>query len=178
MRESKQDRFRRVAEARVNKIIKMVRLLGNCSGSNTYAYHGDQVEQIFTALQIELDTARQRYAETGGPARKRFSLLEAVCAAPAPDTVTNPHITLRLPDGSSLRAVSYAGTDYPAINIYLLRGNEPAELVCFTEYNPERSALCIGAYASDEEDTKYYEPYMAERNQHDGNEKDITDQLG
>lgn len=31
MRESKPDRFRRVAEARVNKIIKMVRLLGNCS---------------------------------------------------------------------------------------------------------------------------------------------------
>lgn len=27
-RESKEDRFRRVAEARVNKIIKMIRLLG------------------------------------------------------------------------------------------------------------------------------------------------------
>lgn len=29
MKESKIDRFRRVAEARVNKIIKMIRLLGN-----------------------------------------------------------------------------------------------------------------------------------------------------
>ena len=32
MRESKSARFCRLAEARVNKIIKMIRLLGNCSG--------------------------------------------------------------------------------------------------------------------------------------------------
>lgn len=38
MKESKIDRFRRVAEARVNKIIKMIRLLGNCSGTSVYAY--------------------------------------------------------------------------------------------------------------------------------------------
>ena len=38
MKESKIDRFRRVAEARVNKIIKMIRLLGNCSGTGVYEY--------------------------------------------------------------------------------------------------------------------------------------------
>ena len=54
MKETKNARFRRVAEARVNKIIRMLRLLGNCSGTNTYAYDADAVEQIFTALQIEL----------------------------------------------------------------------------------------------------------------------------
>lgn len=36
MKESKADRFRRVAEARVNKIIKVIRLLGNCSGTSVY----------------------------------------------------------------------------------------------------------------------------------------------
>ena len=36
MKESKIDRFRRVAEARVNKIIKMIRLLGNCSETGVY----------------------------------------------------------------------------------------------------------------------------------------------
>lgn len=40
MKETKNARFRRVAEARVNKIIRMLRLLGNCSGTNTYAYYG------------------------------------------------------------------------------------------------------------------------------------------
>lgn len=34
--ETKADRFRRLAEARVNKIIKMIRLLGNCSGKGVY----------------------------------------------------------------------------------------------------------------------------------------------
>ena len=151
MKETKNARFRRVAEARVNKIIRMLRLLGNCSGTNTYAYDADAVEQIFTALQIELDQARKRFSENGRTGRKRFSL---------------SHITLPLPDGTHLRAVAYADTTYPAINLYLLRDGEPEELVCFAEYNSEHSPcheLCIGVYTSDAEDTQYYGPYRPER---------------
>lgn len=162
MKETKNARFRRVAEARVNKIIRMLRLLGNCSGTNTYAYDADAVEQIFTALQIELDQARKRFSENGRPGRKRFSLSQA----PTPDTVSYPHITLPLPDGTHLRAVAYADTTYPAINLYLLRDGEPEELVCFAEYNSEHSPcheLCIGVYTSDAEDTQYYGPYRPER---------------
>lgn len=162
MKETKNARFRRVAEARVNKIIRMLRLLGNCSGTNTYAYDADAVEQIFTALQIELDQARKRFSENGRPGRKRFSLSQA----PMPDTVSYPHITLPLPDGTHLRAVAYADTTYPAINLYLLRDGEPEELVCFAEYNSEHSScheLCIGVYTSDAEDTQYYGPYWPER---------------
>ena len=99
MKETKNARFRRVAEARVNKIIRMLRLLGNCSGTNTYVYDSDAVEQIFTALQIELDQARKRFSENGRPGRNRFSLSRA----PTPDTVSYPHITLPLPDTSSSR---------------------------------------------------------------------------
>ena len=84
MKETKEARFRRVAEARVNKLIRMLRLLGNCSGTNTYAYDDDAVEQIFTELQVELDRARERFAENGKPGRKRFSLSET----PTPDTVS------------------------------------------------------------------------------------------
>lgn len=61
-KEAKSDRFVRLAEARVNKIIKMVRLLGNLSWSSNYEYTTDQVAQIFKALQTELNTARQRFA--------------------------------------------------------------------------------------------------------------------
>ena len=145
MKETKNARFRRVAEARVNKIIRMLRLLGNCSGTNTYAYDADAVEQIFTALQIELDQARKRFSENGRTGRKRFSLSQA----PMPDTVSYPHITLPLPDGIHLRAVAYADTTYPAINLYLLRDGESEELVCLAEYNSEHSPcheLCIGVY--------------------------------
>ena len=44
---------------------------------------------------------------------------------------------------------------------------QPEELICFAEYNIGQEAnreLCIGVYSSDEDDTKYYEPYQAERN--------------
>lgn len=177
--ENKKERFRRVAQARTNKIIKMLRLLGNCSARNIYQYDDGQVEQIFTALQIELDTARQRYAQAGGPTRKRFSLSES--AVSAPDTVSYPHITLQMPDGSRLRAVSYAVEDFPSINLYLLGDNEPAELICFAEFNPERSPcheVCIGAYQSDQDEPTYYAPYRAERNQEDGNKDDRETELG
>jgi len=168
MKEVKDARFRRVAEARVNKIIRMLRLLGNCSGTNTYAYDDAAVEQIFTALQIELDQARKRFSENGRSGRKRFSLSET----PAPDTVSSPHITLSLPDGTRLRAVVYADEAFPAINLYLLQEGEPDELICFAEYNSEHSPcheLCIGVYASDDEDTQYYGPYRPERETEYGN---------
>ena len=64
-KEAKSERFVRLAEARVNKIIKMVRLLGNLSWSSNYEYTTDQVAQIFKALQTELNTARQRFAGVG-----------------------------------------------------------------------------------------------------------------
>ena len=41
------------------------------------------------------------------------------------------------------------------------------KLPCFADYNSERdegAQICIGTYASDEDETKYYAPYMAERN--------------
>lgn len=160
MKESRADRFRRVAEARVNKIIKMVRLLGNCSNPGVYAFTQEQVQQIFTTLRDELDRAQKRYYRTY---KKRFSLSGEQQAA-LPDFST---IVLPLPDGSRLRAVAYEGDSYPAINIYwdtdLTTIDGP---ICFAEYNPERSPcyeVCIGAYQSNREDTTYYKPYMAER---------------
>ena len=71
MKESKADRFRRVAAARVNKVIKMIRLLGNCSNPAVYAFTGEQVQQIFATLRDELERAQKRYAQSE---KKRFSL--------------------------------------------------------------------------------------------------------
>jgi hypothetical protein len=166
MRETKEDRFRRVAEARVNKIIKMIRLLGNCSGTNVYEYSEKQVEQIFSTLQTELDMAMQRYEGADSRKKRRFSLSEDI--SPTPDTISNPHITMQLPDGTRLRAVAYSDTDYPAINVYLLKDNDSAELICFAEYNPERNPcheVCVGAYQSYDDETKYYASYEEEGNQ-------------
>lgn len=164
MRESKSDRFCRVAEARVNKIIKMVRLLGNCSGI-AYEHTPNQIRQIFGTLQTELDRAKKRFDM---PAKKKFSLSGKADT----DLSEYREITLPLPNGTYLKAVAITDENFPAINIYWNCGVEnPEGIICFAEYNPERSPcheVCIGAYQSDKDDTTYYESYMAER---DSNEK-------
>lgn len=67
-----------------------------------------------------------------------------------------------------LRAVVYEDDHFPAINIYWdCDGGKASELLCFAEYNSERdegAQVCIGTYVSDEDETQYYAPYMAERN--------------
>lgn len=160
MRESKQNRFRRVAEGRVNKIIKMVRLLGNCSNPAVYAFTQEQVQQIFATLQDELSRAQKRYVQSY---KKKFSLSDKQYAF-LPEC---PTIVQLLPDGTRLRAVAYDDEGYPAINIYWDTDNPEIDgPICFAEYNPERSPcheVCIGAYQSDKDDTIYYKPYMAER---------------
>lgn len=165
MRESKSDRFCRVAEARVNKIIKMMRLLGNCSGI-AYEHTPKQVEQIFETLQTELDRAKKRYTT---PVKKKFSLSDRAYT----NSPEYQEIELPLPDGAYLKAVAITDENFPAINIYWNCGVEnPEGIICFAEYNPERSPgheVCIGAYQSDKDDTIYYKPYMAERDSNEEN---------
>lgn len=158
-RESKEDRFHRVAEARVNKIIKMIRLLGNCSRSETCTHKQEQVDQIFSTLQSELDAARARFDNNTRSRGKRFTLQEKH----TPAYMNQPHISITLPDGSSLIAAAFPKGDYPAINLYWLpREAEYEEQIALAEYTPERESghsLCVGVYQSDQDDTTYYEPY-------------------
>ena len=50
MKETKNEKFVRVAEARTNKIIDMIKLLGNCANTNTYEYSKEDIRKIFTAI--------------------------------------------------------------------------------------------------------------------------------
>lgn len=59
--ESKEDRFVRIAEARTNKIIDMIRLLGNCSNKASYEYSKEDVRKIFTAIENELKAAKSKF---------------------------------------------------------------------------------------------------------------------
>lgn len=52
MKESKRERFVRLAEARTNKILNMMRLLGNCSSKNNYEYTDKDVQKIFNTLEM------------------------------------------------------------------------------------------------------------------------------
>ena len=164
-KEAKSERFVRLAEARVNKIIKMIRLLGNLSGISNYSYTQRQVEQIYIALQTELDKSRKRFAAGGKPLKQRFTLSDSSEKPNIPDWY--PSIVLPLPDGTHLSAKAIDDENFPAINIYWDKGgtDEP-EHVSFVEYNPERGdghEVCIGVYNSVEDDTIHYGPYVAER---------------
>lgn len=162
--ESKDERFHRLAEVRVNRILHLYRLLGNLSWTGTYSYSKEQVEHIFTTLQTELIKAKMRFLQAQKQSKKRFSLSEPYVLENSASLVENPAFVIPLPDGTYLRAVGFPTSDYPSINIYWDNGiNSPDETLCFVEYNSgneDNRRVCVGTYRGDEEETSYYEPYI------------------
>ena len=69
----KQANFKRIAESRTNKIIKMIRLLGNLSNTAHYEYSRNQIKMIFSTIQNELDEQRIKF-ETQQKKNKSFKL--------------------------------------------------------------------------------------------------------
>ena len=72
--ETKHDRFVRLAEARTNKIIDMLQLLGNCSNTSVYDYTAEDVEEIFQAIEQEVREAKRRFMQTETEKNTKFSL--------------------------------------------------------------------------------------------------------
>lgn len=73
-KETKREKFVRIAEARTNKIIDMIQLLGNCSNQNQYEYTQKDVNNIFNAIQVELDEAKKRYSRPDSQKGSKFRL--------------------------------------------------------------------------------------------------------
>ena len=69
----KKANFIRIAEARTNKIIESIALLGNLSNTSYYEYTPDQIEAMFSAIQEELNNQKRRFADSG-PKKKKFRL--------------------------------------------------------------------------------------------------------
>lgn len=59
----KRERFVKIAENRTNKILSMIKLLGNCSNKNNYTYTDDDVKQIFSAIDQELRITKSKFQE-------------------------------------------------------------------------------------------------------------------
>ena len=60
--ESKREKFVRLAEARTNKIIDMIRLLGNCANKSNYDYTDADIQKIFTAIDKELKNMKLKFS--------------------------------------------------------------------------------------------------------------------
>ena len=74
IQETKRDKFVRLAEARTNKIIDMIQLLGNCSNLGAYDYTQQDVDKIFTAIENELREAKKKFSKVDSKKGTRFSL--------------------------------------------------------------------------------------------------------
>lgn len=72
--ETKRDKFVRIAEARTNKIINMIQLLGNCSNQSIYEYSQKDINKIFNTIQAELDEAKKRYNKQDSQKGSKFTL--------------------------------------------------------------------------------------------------------
>jgi len=59
--DQKRSKFISLAEKRVNRAIKDIRLIGNLSNRSNYRYTTDDVAKIVRTLRAELDELKQRF---------------------------------------------------------------------------------------------------------------------
>ena len=74
IKETKRERFVRLAEARTNKILDMLKLLGNCSSKTNYEYSDEDVKKIFAAIEREMKNAKAKFVGADSQKEDRFTL--------------------------------------------------------------------------------------------------------
>ena len=73
MSESKEDKFKRLAEKRVNTALDKMRLVGNLA-SPQYAFGPDQIESIMTALRSAVTEIEEKFQKPLQKKLKKFEL--------------------------------------------------------------------------------------------------------
>ena len=71
---NKRQKFVDLAEARVNKALKDIQLIGNLSNRSAYEFGDGDIKKIFTTLQKALDGAKGRFAKEGDAGGGEFRL--------------------------------------------------------------------------------------------------------
>lgn len=70
----KRAKFVELAEARVGRAIKTIRLIGNLSNRNNYEFSANDVSKIVGVLEGELRDLRARFKADAGKAAPNFKL--------------------------------------------------------------------------------------------------------
>lgn len=70
--ESKHDRFKRLAAARGERVLKDIALLGNLSHRGNYEYSEAEVRKLFATIEAELRDCKARF--TSAKPRRRIEL--------------------------------------------------------------------------------------------------------
>jgi hypothetical protein len=69
--ENSEERFRRLATARTNEVLKKLRILGNCANRQVYGYTEKDVEKIFATIERQVKQVRSKFHF---PKKERFKL--------------------------------------------------------------------------------------------------------
>lgn len=69
----KQEKFKELAEKRVNKTLTGLRLIGNLANRNNYDYTERQADLILRTLEAEMKILRQKF-KSSAPSKKNFKL--------------------------------------------------------------------------------------------------------
>ena len=59
--DKKSQRFRRLGEKRVTNMIKHLRLIGNLANKKNYTFTKDEAQQMFEAIEHELDQTNKKF---------------------------------------------------------------------------------------------------------------------
>ena len=70
----KRANFVRLAEQRVNRALREIRLIGNLSNRSAYESTEEDVKKIFRTLQKELEAARSKYGDGDSSGGNTFRL--------------------------------------------------------------------------------------------------------
>lgn len=70
----KRENFVRLVEARVNRALREIRLIGNLSNRAAYQFDDADVRKMFSALQKGLDAAKSRFSEAENSTVNEFKL--------------------------------------------------------------------------------------------------------
>lgn len=60
-KESRHERFIRIATKRTNEILEKIRILGNCANKSSYEYAEDEINRIFGEIDKQLKLTKSRF---------------------------------------------------------------------------------------------------------------------
>ena len=60
-KESKQERFRRLATQRTNAVLHRLQILGHCANPQLYDYSEGDVKKIFRAIESEVKAVKAKF---------------------------------------------------------------------------------------------------------------------
>lgn len=71
---TKEERFKRLAQQRTRNVLKSLKILGNCSNKSSYEYSEEDLKKIFSAIELELKSTKNKFYGTLSSSEDEFTL--------------------------------------------------------------------------------------------------------